>query len=135
MSADRPLTEKLGNFLKVQHGIGSERLRQEFVCPPEMLALQECFPLFEWSGIEGTDRTRVVGIRRLVDQTPFRLSDFRALGFRTESVRHPVRPPIAGGVEHYLIAELLAPGTARVSFCMYVPPQEWYVLDEHQLSR
>src|SRR5262245_6534893 len=121
MSADPSLLDKLGNFLKAQQGIGDGRLQEALVCPSPLVRMQELFPQFEWACIEGSP-PRLAGVRRLVGPTPFRLSDFRALGFRTDSVRHAVRPPVAGGTEHYLIAELLTPHAAKVYLCMHVPP-------------
>ncbi len=133
MPADPLLYERLKSYLDRQSATDSGTLQPRPGLPAQLAALGEIFPLFEWVTAGGG--AQVFGIRRLVDQAPFRLSDLRARGFRTESVRHPVRPPIKGSVEHYLIAQLLTAEAAVVYLCMYAPSGEWYLLDEHRITR
>jgi hypothetical protein len=135
MAAEQLLRDRLGSFLRQREKVAGRHLQADFVCPPQLVTLLDCLPGFDWMGVNYPARVRVFGIRKLVDLAPFRLSDLRALGFRTESTRHPIRPPVKGFVEHYLVAELLTPETARVYLCMHVPADKWYVLDEHLLTR
>jgi hypothetical protein len=135
MSPDRPLVGTLGNYLTLHTGLDEASLLGDFPWPPPLAHWRESFQLFEWLGTREKPAGRIFGIRRLVDQSPFRLSQLRAHGYRTESSRRPIRPPIKGSVEHYLIAQIVTPDTALVYLCMHSAPQEWYVLDEHRIVR
>jgi hypothetical protein len=135
MPADPLLFDRLKSYLSRQPELDDLHLQENFAWPPQLLPLRESFPSFQWVRVGDATDGRTFGIRRLVDQSPFRLSDLRASGYRTESVRHPVRPPVKGSVEHYLVAELLTPETAVVYLCMCTPSQEWFVLDEHRIGR
>lgn len=125
----------LADYLADQRKVGPERLRREFDWPAVLSPLRERFTLFQWAGLEDGPELRYFGIRRLVDSIPFRLSDLRALGYRTTSSRRPVRPSVEGLVQHYLIAELDGADSAWLSLCMYAGTGRWYVLDEHRISR
>ncbi len=133
MNDDWPLSERLKSYLTLHARLKGEDLRQGPPWPPEFSALQAALPSFLW--LYAGRQPRLYGIRPLVDQVPFRLSDLRDHGYHAVSSRHPVRPPVNGVVDHYLIAELNVADTAQVYLCMYVPPGEWYVLDEHRLMR
>jgi hypothetical protein len=134
MSPDRHLLDTLGNYLTLHTGLDEARLLKEFPWPPAMEQWRESFQRFHWLATRD-DPPGLFGIRRLVDQAPFRLSELRTRGYRTESTRRPVRPPIKGAVEHYLIAQVLAADSALVFLCMHAAPAEWYVLDEHRIVR
>lgn len=134
MTAAPSLLDKLTDYLTRHTELDGERLQGAFDWPSPFAALRESLPAFDWLCAQGTP-PRIFGIRPLVDQAPFRLSDLRAQGFKTESVRHPVRPPVKGSVEHYLIAQLVGPQSAVIYLCMYTQSQEWFVLDEHRISR
>ena len=134
MSAEGMLAEKLGSFLAAQEPRVETRFRDRFECPPSFADLHGKFPSFEWFLSTGSP-PRAFGIRTLVGRSPFRLSDLKGQGLQTESIRYPIRPPVKGLVEHYLVAELLAPDRAKVLLCMHVSPEQWYVLDEHRIGK
>lgn len=133
MPADIALMERLICFLKATEPASEMQFRDGFECPEPFKALHASFPSFEWF-ISRAEPPRILGIRNLVASSPFRLSDLKAQGLHTESIRYPIRPPIRGRVEHYLVAELLTPVQAKVFLCMHVMPQEWFVLDEHRIT-
>lgn len=109
-------------------------LRRDADWPPALVPWRDTLPLFEWLRAGDDAAPRFFGIRRLIGQAPFRLSDLRARGYHTASSRRPVRPPVTGSVEHYLIAEIPGPEMALVNLCMLSPPEGWYVLDEHRIT-
>lgn len=139
MTAASSLLDKLKDYLTRHTELDGERLQGGFDWPPSFVALRESFPSFDWLCVPAIvtqgAAPRIFGIRPLVDQSPFRLSDLRTQGFKTESARYPVRPPVKGSVDHYLIAELTGPQSAVIYLCMYTQSQEWVVLDEHRISR
>src|SRR5688572_1028223 len=119
--AERLLRERLGSYLKMQGQAEGAHFERDFVCPKRLLNMQAALALFQWVQWRDNGHMRVLGIRRLVDRSPFRLSDLRARGFNIESIRYPIRPPVEGSVEHYFIAELLGAWEAKVFLCMHVP--------------
>lgn len=134
MTAEASLLLKLTTYLTRHIKLDSNGLKDAFGWPLELEFIRGNLPSFAWLSANGPP-LRIFGIRRLIGQAPFRLSDLRTRGYRTESLRHPVRPPVKGSVDHYLIAEILGPKAAVIFLCIQTQEGEWFVLDEHRIQQ
>lgn len=128
---------QLESFIRHRPDLGGEWIEQEFTWAAGTLSLarSELFAGFQWLCLHRAAGPRIIGIRPFSDQADICRSRVESAGFDVQTTHHADRPSGQGNVEHFLVAQLVSQDKAIVHVCTHVPPDDWYVVDEHALRR
>lgn len=135
MSTDAQLHRKLESFLKHLLPWDVRLLTHDFVWASDLVALRMSFGVMQWARLADAGSYQMFGIRKLAGQVPMLASELRASAPSTTVEQRPESEHEKEPMEHFMIVEITGAATARVYLSLHLPPDEWYVLDEHSLCR
>jgi hypothetical protein len=105
--------------------------QSNFDWPPAFAPLSSRFKGYTWGKPLIPSSTHVFGISQLPTRWPTgSLEDLESAIFEPRG-SDVAFGPVAPGLDHYLVIELLDAKTVRANLAMLVDSHDWFLLDEH----
>lgn len=112
-----------------------DSLEFEFTWPVELAALKRCFLGYRWALALGPEWRHVMGICQLQVRPPHDLMRDESAIFEPRVHAAPSSAFREDGQEYFLIVDLMTVESAQAYLSMLVPPNKWYLLDQHRVPR
>lgn len=128
---------QLESFVRSRVAREAEWLGESFTVPaePPALARSDALRSFQWEVAVIAGQLRTFGIRPLIEEPFFSIAALEQQGFAVSSTRSEATVSGDGGAGHFWIAEVVSSRSVLVWSCAHVPPNAWYVLDEHAFEQ